>query len=230
MNEAAYTLITEGQGEFAAETAADALAAAYERGESDEFVKATTVGAPVRVEDGDAVVFMNFRADRARELSRAFVEPAFSGFPRQRELKLAGYVMLTQYAADIPAPCAFPAGTLVNVLGEYLAAQGKTQLRIAETEKYAHVTFFFSGGREVIDAGGGAIAVNIGHGRAEVAEAVAGPLGWDTARIDEEIARATEKLRSAHRVDLAESPAQRRIIVQHRDALAPGRPRPHSLV
>ena len=146
--EAAYTLITEGQGEFAAETAADALAAAYERGESDEFVKATTVGAPVRVEDGDAVVFMNFRADRARELSRAFVEPAFSGFPRQRELKLAGYVMLTQYAADIPAPCAFPAGTLVNVLGEYLAAQGKTQLRIAETEKYAHVTFFFSGGRE----------------------------------------------------------------------------------
>jgi 2,3-bisphosphoglycerate-independent phosphoglycerate mutase len=146
--EAAYNLITEGRGEFSAQTAADGLAAAYERGESDEFVKATTIGAPVRVEDGDAVIFMNFRADRARELSRAFVEPGFSGFARQRELKLAGYVMLTQYAADIPAPCAYPPATLENVLGEYLAKQGKTQLRIAETEKYAHVTFFFSGGRE----------------------------------------------------------------------------------
>lgn len=146
--EAAYNLITEGQGEFSAQTAADGLAAAYERGESDEFVKATTIGAPVKVEDGDAVVFMNFRADRARELSRAFVEPGFSGFARQRELVLAGYVMLTQYAADIPAPCAYPPATLENVLGEYLAKQGKTQLRIAETEKYAHVTFFFSGGRE----------------------------------------------------------------------------------
>ena len=146
--EAAYNLITEGRGEFGAQTAADGLAAAYERGESDEFVKSTTIGAPVRVEDGDAVIFMNFRADRARELSRAFVEPGFSGFARQRELKLAGYVMLTQYAADIPAPCAYPPATLENVLGEYLAKQGKTQLRIAETEKYAHVTFFFSGGRE----------------------------------------------------------------------------------
>ena len=146
--EAAYNLITEGRGEFGAQTAADGLAAAYERGESDEFVKATTIGAPVRVEDGDAVIFMNFRADRARELSRAFVEPGFSGFARQRELKLAGYVMLTQYAADIPAPCAYPPATLENVLGEYLAKQGKTQLRIAETEKYAHVTFFFYGGRE----------------------------------------------------------------------------------
>ncbi|MEL0169749.1 MAG: 2,3-bisphosphoglycerate-independent phosphoglycerate mutase [Pseudomonadaceae bacterium] len=146
--ESAYNLITEGQGEYNAPTAADGLIAAYERGESDEFVKATTIGVPVKVEDGDAVVFMNFRADRARELSRAFVEPGFSGFPRQRELALAGYVMLTQYAADIPAPCAYPPATLENVLGEYLAKQGKTQLRIAETEKYAHVTFFFSGGRE----------------------------------------------------------------------------------
>ena len=146
--EAAYNLITEGQAEYSAATAADGLAAAYERGESDEFVKATVIGEPVRVEDGDAVVFMNFRADRARELSRAFVEPAFAGFERQRSLLMAGYVMLTQYAADIPAPCAFPASSLDNVLGEYLAKQGKTQLRIAETEKYAHVTFFFSGGRE----------------------------------------------------------------------------------
>lgn len=146
--ETAYNLITEGQGEFAAATAVEGLAAAYERGESDEFVKATTIGEPVRVEDGDAVVFMNFRADRARELSRAFVEPGFKEFARAREIALAGYVMLTQYAASIPAPSAFKPESLDNVLGEYLAKNGKTQLRIAETEKYAHVTFFFSGGRE----------------------------------------------------------------------------------
>ena len=144
--EAAYNLITEGQGAFQADSAAAGLDAAYARDESDEFVKATVIGAPVRVEDGDAVVFMNFRADRARELTRAFVEPDFSGFTRQRQLNMGGYAMLTQYAADIPAPCAFAPATLNNTLGEYLASQGKTQLRIAETEKYAHVTFFFSGG------------------------------------------------------------------------------------
>ncbi|AGI26471.1 phosphoglyceromutase [Pseudomonas sp. ATCC 13867] len=146
--EAAYNLITEGAADYTADTAVGALNAAYERGESDEFVKATRIGAQVRVEDGDAVIFMNFRADRARELSRAFVEPGFKEFPRQRELKLAEYVMLTQYAAGIPAPSAFKPESLDNVLGEYLARNGKTQLRIAETEKYAHVTFFFSGGRE----------------------------------------------------------------------------------
>jgi 2,3-bisphosphoglycerate-independent phosphoglycerate mutase len=102
----------------------------------------------VRVEDGDAVVFMNFRADRARELTRAFVEPDFKEFERARVPQLAGFVMLTQYAASIPAPSAFKQTSLDNVLGDYLAKNGKTQLRIAETEKYAHVTFFFSGGRE----------------------------------------------------------------------------------
>lgn len=146
--EAAYNLIVDGKAEFTAANAVDGLMAAYERGESDEFVKATSIGEPVAVADGDAVVFMNFRADRARELTRAFVEPAFSGFERARVPQLSGFVMLTQYAADIPAPCAFPPASLNNVLGEYLAKQGKTQLRIAETEKYAHVTFFFSGGRE----------------------------------------------------------------------------------
>ncbi|PAU88125.1 phosphoglycerate mutase (2,3-diphosphoglycerate-independent) [Pseudomonas sp. WN033] len=146
--EAAYNLVVDGKAEFTAANAVDGLMAAYERGESDEFVKATSIGEPVAVADGDAVVFMNFRADRARELTRAFVEPAFSGFERARVPQLSGFVMLTQYAADIPAPCAFPPASLNNVLGEYLAKQGKTQLRIAETEKYAHVTFFFSGGRE----------------------------------------------------------------------------------
>ncbi|AKA27166.1 2,3-bisphosphoglycerate-independent phosphoglycerate mutase [Pseudomonas chlororaphis] len=144
----AYELIVDGKGEFNAANAQEGLQAAYERGESDEFVKATTLGEPVKVEDGDAVVFMNFRADRARELSRVFVEDGFKEFARTRQPKLAGFVMLTQYAASIPAPSAFAPGSLDNVLGDYLAKNGKTQLRIAETEKYAHVTFFFSGGRE----------------------------------------------------------------------------------
>ena len=146
--EAAYNLIVDGAAEYTASSAVDGLLAAYERGENDEFVKATRIGDPAPVADGDAVIFMNFRADRARELSRAFVEPGFDGFARQRQPQMAGFVMLTRYAADIPAPCAYPPASLDNVLGEYLASQGKTQLRIAETEKYAHVTFFFSGGRE----------------------------------------------------------------------------------
>ncbi|MCQ4273920.1 2,3-bisphosphoglycerate-independent phosphoglycerate mutase [Stutzerimonas degradans] len=146
--EQAYRLIVDGVAEYRATSAVDGLNAAYARGESDEFVKATAIGEAVRVEDGDAVVFMNFRADRARELTRTFVEPDFKEFQRARVPQLAGFVMLTQYAASIPAPAAFAPEALTNVLGEYLAKNGKTQLRIAETEKYAHVTFFFSGGRE----------------------------------------------------------------------------------
>ncbi len=146
--EQAYSLIVDSKAEFTADSAQAALEAAYGRGESDEFVKATRIGAPAKVEDGDAVIFMNFRADRARELTRAFVEPDFADFTRSHAPQLAGFVMLTQYAASIKAPIAFAASSLDNVLGEYLAKNGKTQLRIAETEKYAHVTFFFSGGRE----------------------------------------------------------------------------------
>ncbi|CAE6887105.1 2,3-bisphosphoglycerate-independent phosphoglycerate mutase [Pseudomonas marincola] len=151
--EQAYQLIATGQGLFNAESAQAGLAAAYAREENDEFVKATTIGDAVRVEDGDAVVFMNFRADRARELTRTFVEPDFSEFERSYVPKLADFVMLTQYSASIKTPSAFKPDALSNVLGEYLAKQGKTQLRIAETEKYAHVTFFFSGGREEPFAG-----------------------------------------------------------------------------
>ncbi|MBD8495512.1 2,3-bisphosphoglycerate-independent phosphoglycerate mutase [Pseudomonas syringae] len=144
---AAYNLIVDGQAEYHVDSAVAGLQAAYARDESDEFVKPTAIGESVRVEDGDAVVFMNFRADRARELSRVFVEDDFKEFPRARQPKV-NYVMLTQYSASIPAPSAFAPGSLKNVLGQYLADNGKTQLRIAETEKYAHVTFFFSGGRE----------------------------------------------------------------------------------
>jgi 2,3-bisphosphoglycerate-independent phosphoglycerate mutase len=146
--ESSYNLIVDGTSEFQAATAKAGLDAAYERGENDEFVKATRIGEQAKVEDGDAVVFMNFRADRARELSRVFVEDDFHDFARARQPKLAGFVTLTQYAASIHAPAAFTKAGLHNVLGEYLSNNGKTQLRIAETEKYAHVTFFFSGGRE----------------------------------------------------------------------------------
>lgn len=149
----AYELIVDGNGQFNAASAVAGLEAAYARGESDEFVKATTIGEPVQMDDGDAVIFMNFRADRARELTRAFVEPGFKEFERTRVPQLAGFVMLTQYAASIPTPSAYTPEALTNVLGEYLANNGRTQLRIAETEKYAHVTFFFSGGREEPFAG-----------------------------------------------------------------------------
>ncbi|WP_060509833.1 2,3-bisphosphoglycerate-independent phosphoglycerate mutase [Pseudomonas sp. NBRC 111124] len=145
---AAYNLIVDSVAEYTADTAQAGLEAAYARNENDEFVKATRIGEAVKVEDGDAVIFMNFRADRARELSRAFVEPDFNEFPRARLPKMAAYIGLTQYSAKIAAPAAYAPSSLNNVLGEYLAKNGKTQLRIAETEKYAHVTFFFSGGRE----------------------------------------------------------------------------------
>lgn len=149
----AYRVITQGEGEHIADSAEAGLSAAYERDETDEFVVATSVrpnGEPIAMADGDAAIFMNFRADRARELTRAFVEDNFNGFKRQAHPKLAGrgLVMLTQYAADIPADCAFTSSDLPNTLGEVASSRGLTQLRIAETEKYAHVTFFFSGGRE----------------------------------------------------------------------------------
>jgi 2,3-bisphosphoglycerate-independent phosphoglycerate mutase len=150
--EPAWRMLVHGEAEFSASSATDGLQAAYERGENDEFVKPTLLvpagGSPVTINDNDAVLFMNFRADRARQLTRAFVQPDFDHFDRGRVPALADFVMTTEYAADIDASCAFPPQPMDNVLGEYLAQLGKTQLRIAETEKYAHVTFFFSGGRE----------------------------------------------------------------------------------
>ena len=148
-----YDMLTLGTAEHRAPDALAGLAAAYERGENDEFVAPTLVGDAAPIADGDALIFMNFRPDRARQLTRAFTESDFDGFTRQATPQLADFVMTTEYAADIHASCAFPPENLVNSLGEYLAGQGKTQLRIAETEKYAHVTFFFSGGREEPYAG-----------------------------------------------------------------------------
>ncbi len=146
----AYDLITQAKAEFTAESAVAGLEAAYAREENDEFVKSTAIKAEgqedVRVEDGDAVIFMNYRADRARQITRAFV-PAFDGFERAVFPEI-NFVMLTQYAADIPLAIAFPPASLDNTYGEWLSKQGHTQLRISETEKYAHVTFFFNGGIE----------------------------------------------------------------------------------
>lgn len=144
----AYDLVNDGEGQYQVSSAVEGLENSYGRDENDEFMKATTVGDPVKLEDGDSLIFMNFRADRARETTRAFVEADFSGFERARVAQLAEFVMLTQYADSIDAPSAYPPVPLVNVMGDWLAQNGKTQLRISETEKYAHVTFFYSGGRE----------------------------------------------------------------------------------
>jgi 2,3-bisphosphoglycerate-independent phosphoglycerate mutase len=143
----AWDAIVEASAEHVAADALTALRDAYARGENDEFVVPTVIGTGAPVRDGDAIVFMNFRADRARQLTAAFVSPAFDGFAARRPA-LSRFVCLTEYDARLPAPVAFAADDLRNTLGEVLAAHGMKQLRIAETEKYAHVTFFFSGGRE----------------------------------------------------------------------------------
>lgn len=149
----AWDAIVEAKGQFTAATGVEALEAAYARGENDEFVLPTViVGDGQRpgtgpMADGDAVIFFNFRADRARQLTGAFVLPQFEGFQARRP-KLAHFVCMTEYDAKLPAEVAFAPEDLRNTLGEVVANHGLTQLRIAETEKYAHVTFFFSGGRE----------------------------------------------------------------------------------
>jgi len=148
----AYELLTQGQSEFIASDALSALAQGYARGESDEFVKPTVIipagTTAVKMQDGDAVVFMNFRADRAREITRALTEDKFSEFARTHAPKLSCFVTLSRYGDDFDLPCAYTQEPIHNGFGEYISSLGLKQLRIAETEKYAHVTYFFSGGRE----------------------------------------------------------------------------------
>jgi 2,3-bisphosphoglycerate-independent phosphoglycerate mutase len=150
--EAAYDLMVSGQSQYQFKDAVSALDAAYARDENDEFVSASAIlnsdGDTIEVHDGDALVFMNFRADRARQFSRCFSEKDFNDFNRKKVPAISDFVMLTQYSADIEANCAFAPQALNNVIGEWMAKHSKTQLRISETEKYAHVTFFFSGGQE----------------------------------------------------------------------------------
>ena len=155
--EQAYRLMAEGHAAYTAATAVAGLEAAYARDENDEFVQATAIVAEgetaVAIEYGDAIISMNFRPDRAREITHAFVDSDFNDFERQQVPNLSSFVMATEYEATLDLPCAYPPENLINSLGEYLASQGKQQLRIAETEKYAHVTFFFSGGREALYEG-----------------------------------------------------------------------------
>ena len=155
--QSSYRLLTEAKAPFTSASASAGLEAAYQRDEDDEFVQATVIQsdgeAPALIDDGDVVLFMNFRADRARQLTRTLVDDDFDGFARNVRPLLGDFVMLTEYAADIDAACAYPPQVLDNVLGQYLADNQRTQLRIAETEKYAHVTFFFNGGREAPFAG-----------------------------------------------------------------------------
>lgn len=148
--ELAYNMLVSGQSDYTAESALEGLNGSYGRDEFDEFVKPTIIGKAAPIQSGDCVIFMNYRADRARELTRAFVDQEFSAFDRvQSSGRLdIEFVMMTQYADSIKTACAFEPARLPKVLGEHLADLGKTQLRIAETEKYAHVTFFFNGGVE----------------------------------------------------------------------------------
>lgn len=152
----ACDLLVDGRAEHVHADAATALQAAYDRGETDEFVRPTRIGvadAPVRMEDGDVVLFGNFRADRARQLTSALTHDVFTGFERRRRPKLASFVTMTDYGDQFQLPIAFPPVDLRNSYGEVIARHGLRQLRIAETEKYAHVTFFFNCGKEQIYPG-----------------------------------------------------------------------------
>ncbi len=145
--EKAYRLLTRGEGEKVSDPAA-AVEKRYAAGETDEFIKPIVADPEGLLSDGDAVVFFNFRADRAREITRALTADSFDAFARGPKIRLGAYVCMCQYDASFGLPIAFPPQSLKMILGEYLASQGLAQFRTAETEKYAHVTFFFNGGRE----------------------------------------------------------------------------------
>ena len=154
--ERAWRAMVLGEGEAAASSAA-AIAAAYAAGETDEFVKPRVVqhdGRPVgQVGDSDGVIFFNFRGDRARELTRSFTQPDFTAFVRPQVPALSTFVCMSEYDETFPLPVAFPSESYPDLLGTVISRAGLKQLRIAETEKYAHVTFFFNGGEEVPNPG-----------------------------------------------------------------------------
>lgn len=146
--QSAYAMLVAGLAPFQANTPLEGLNAAYARGETDEFVQATLIGTPEPLAPGDVVVFMNFRADRARQLTDALTNPDFQGFERNPPPRLAEFVCLASYNERFPLPVVFPPASLTHLLTDIVSAAGLKQLRIAETEKYAHVTFFFNGGIE----------------------------------------------------------------------------------
>ena len=150
----AWNAMVEARGE-AASDALDAVTRSYAAGKTDEFVLPTVIKGYGGMKDGDGLLMGNFRADRAREILASLLDPAFDGFERPRNVAFAASLGLTEYSKDLNAllGALFPAESLSNILGEVLSGAGLTQLRIAETEKYAHVTFFFNGGREMVFPG-----------------------------------------------------------------------------
>jgi 2,3-bisphosphoglycerate-independent phosphoglycerate mutase len=152
--EKAYRCLVAGEGETAPDAAA-AVEAAYRRGESDEFVLPTTVAGYDSMHDGDGLLIANFRADRVREIAAALVDPDFSGFSRNRRIAFAAGLGVVEYSTDLNRflDTLFPPEDLADTFGEVVSEAGLKQLRIAETEKYAHVTFFFNGGRETVFPG-----------------------------------------------------------------------------
>lgn len=149
---AVYHLLTDGQSNYHFETAEAAITAFYAEKKFDEFIPPTIIGKGKPIENGDSVLFFNFRADRARQLTQAFLNEPFNGFIRLSQPSLTHFVSMTRYSKNLATECAFPPMSLHNTLGEIIANHGLSQLRIAETEKYAHVTFFFNGGSEHVFA------------------------------------------------------------------------------
>jgi 2,3-bisphosphoglycerate-independent phosphoglycerate mutase len=145
--ERAYRALVEGVGTPVASADA-AMEQAYAAGQTDEFVEPCIIGTPTTIDDGDGIVFFNFRADRAREMTRALTFADFDGFVRRKVPQLASYVCLTEYDETFDLPIAFATESHTDILADVIAEAGLKQLRIAETEKYAHVTFFFNGGVE----------------------------------------------------------------------------------
>lgn len=146
--EKAYNLFVNAQGERHAPDALNGLTTAYDLNETDEFIKPTLIGDPAPIESGDLIIFMNFRADRAKQLTAAFTIPQFDAFKTKKTLTLGAYITLTNYGDYPNTVIAYPPLTIPNTLGEFLSKNKYQQLRLAETEKYAHVTYFFNGGIE----------------------------------------------------------------------------------
>ena len=145
--EKAYRAITAGVGERA-RSADEAIRKSYQTKVTDEFVVPTVIDPEGTIRDGDAVIFFNFRADRARQMTRALTQKDFAEFPREKRIALAAFATMSEYNATFNLPAAFPPRDLKNILGEVASRNAIPQLRIAETEKYAHVTYFFNGGEE----------------------------------------------------------------------------------
>jgi 2,3-bisphosphoglycerate-independent phosphoglycerate mutase len=149
----AYDLLVHGQAEHAADSGAAAVRAAYARGETDEFVEPTTVGADARIRPGDSVIAFNFRPDRMREITRALADPGFADVDRRGAQPMRRYTCLTEYEEGWPYPVAFPPARPEVTLPKLIARAGGRQLHVAETEKYPHVTYFLGGGEETPEEG-----------------------------------------------------------------------------